>query len=116
MNEMEFRNRLQQITTDRSADLWLTDIEQLRAEFPHTIHPVELGLNRGFNCFAFALGLTSSTPYFAIASQSESPNVHASSKFMRWFLDSKQIKQVELLDGVESVIVYFDGSGPTHAG
>jgi hypothetical protein len=116
MDEAQFRERLQKITTDRSSDLWLADIEQLRREFPHNIRSIEVKLNRGFNCFAFALGLTSSGPYFAIASESEFPNVHANSKFMRWFLNEKQPKGIEQLNGVESVIIYFDGSEPKHAG
>ncbi len=116
MTNDEFRKRLDAITTDRSADLWLSDIEDLGRSYPHAIRHLDLGLNRGFNCFAFALGLVPSVAYFSVASRSYSPNVHASSAFVRWLLDHEHLQSTDDTGRNDQVVVYFAGTEPTHAG
>lgn len=116
MNEQRFRERLEQITkprSGRSADLWLPDIEELRNAYPHTIHMVNVHLDRGLNCFAYALGLSSSRSYSEIARKF---NVFANVQFVLWLLDNGRLKKNRQPHRSESIVVYFDGSEPKHAG
>lgn len=115
MDERDFRQRLHAITTDRDADLWLPDLRTLCSEYPHRIERADVDLNRGFNCFAYALGLCTSATYLAVASRSSNPNVHADSGFARWLLD-RQLLQPRPQPGSGNVVIYFDDTLPTHAG
>ena len=113
MTEEEFRSALDQITTDRSAAFWWPDIQQLRQRYPHSISLSQVNANRGLNCFGYALGLESSPAYLEIATRSSSPNVFASSAFVRFLLDNQVLSPSARPEGL---IIYFNDGEPRHGG
>jgi hypothetical protein len=115
MNEREFRARLEQITTGRHAEAWLKLLEDLRAEYSHSIRLEEVALSRGFNCFAFALGLTESAAYKIVARETDEPNVFADEEFVEW-LFRRDVLGPPSSDDEETLVVYFAGTQPKHAG
>jgi hypothetical protein len=119
VDELEFRRRLESITTatERTGMTdWFPMFEELRHEYPHTIVETDPGVDRRVNCFAFALGLHDSEVYWRVVALCWELNVFADPRFIHYLLERHDLVERAFPEVGENLVVYFDIAGPKHAG
>ncbi len=112
-NNLEFRQKLRNITTNPNVSIHPELINDLQAEFSHNIKLEELvstDREENFNCFMYVFDLQGSKVIRHEMKKKESI------KFGRDYIDYL-IRSGYLAPNEQGkIIIYFDDTGPTHAG